>query len=178
VQLFPDSAAAGALNDLTMLLFVIDAACVVISDAATLRRARRPPPDRAAGRSPGIGEPATRSSAPESARARAARWRRSRWRPRRPAPSILAIGERCEGLIFLTPAGSGWTGTAPGGSSAGSPAAPGSPRMSGTHTLRHASRAARPCTGAPRATGPTHRRSASSWPSGCLLRAQVHRSLN
>ena len=43
-QLFPDSAAAGALNDVAILLFVIDAACVVISDARTLRQPRRPPP--------------------------------------------------------------------------------------------------------------------------------------
>lgn len=43
-QLFPDSAAAGALNDVAILLFVFDAACVVISDARTLRQARRPPP--------------------------------------------------------------------------------------------------------------------------------------
>jgi hypothetical protein len=43
-QLFPDSAAAGALNDVAILLFVFDAACVVISDARTLRQARLPPP--------------------------------------------------------------------------------------------------------------------------------------
>ncbi len=43
-QLFPDSAAAGALNDVAILLFVIDAASIVISDARTLRQARRPPP--------------------------------------------------------------------------------------------------------------------------------------
>jgi hypothetical protein len=43
-QLFPDSAAAGALNDVAILLFVFDAACVVISDARTLQQARRPPP--------------------------------------------------------------------------------------------------------------------------------------
>jgi hypothetical protein len=51
-QLFPDSAAAGTLNDLAILLFVIDAGCAVVSDARTLRRAHRPPPARAAGRSP------------------------------------------------------------------------------------------------------------------------------
>jgi hypothetical protein len=39
-QLFPDSAAAGALNDLAILLFVLDAAVVVISDARTLRQPR------------------------------------------------------------------------------------------------------------------------------------------
>jgi hypothetical protein len=43
-QLFPDSAAAGALNDVAILLFVIDAASIVISDARTLRQARHPPP--------------------------------------------------------------------------------------------------------------------------------------
>jgi integrase/recombinase XerD len=34
--------------------------------------------------------------------------------------------------------GAGWTGTAPGGSSARSRAAPGSPSPVGPHTLRHA----------------------------------------
>ncbi len=53
-QLFPDSAASGALNDLAILLFVIDAAIVVISDARTLRRARRPPAARVAARTPGM----------------------------------------------------------------------------------------------------------------------------
>jgi hypothetical protein len=43
-QLFPDSAAARALNDVAILLFVFDAACVVISDARTPRQARRPRP--------------------------------------------------------------------------------------------------------------------------------------
>jgi hypothetical protein len=36
-QLFPDSGAAGALNDLAILLFVVDAGCAVISDARTPR---------------------------------------------------------------------------------------------------------------------------------------------
>jgi hypothetical protein len=40
-QLFPDSAAAGALNDVAILLFVVDAASVVISDARTLRASPR-----------------------------------------------------------------------------------------------------------------------------------------
>ena len=53
-QLFPDSAASGALNDLAILLFVIDAAIVVISDARTLRRARRPPAARVAASTPGM----------------------------------------------------------------------------------------------------------------------------
>jgi len=37
-QLYPDSAAAGVLNDAAILLFTIDAACVVISDARKLRQ--------------------------------------------------------------------------------------------------------------------------------------------
>jgi peptidoglycan/LPS O-acetylase OafA/YrhL len=40
-QLFPDSAAAGALNDAAILLFVVDAACLVISDARTLQASAR-----------------------------------------------------------------------------------------------------------------------------------------
>ena len=55
-QLIPDSAAAGALNDLAILLFVIDAAIVVISDARTLRRALRPTPPLPARRIPGMGD--------------------------------------------------------------------------------------------------------------------------
>jgi hypothetical protein len=51
-QLFPDSAAAGPLNDVAILLFVIDAGCAVISDGRTLRQARRPPPGLAAERPP------------------------------------------------------------------------------------------------------------------------------
>jgi hypothetical protein len=43
-QLFPDSAAAGALNDVAILLFVIDAGIAVISDSRTIRQAHRPPP--------------------------------------------------------------------------------------------------------------------------------------
>ena len=50
--------------------------------------------------------------------------------PRTARAIDLAIGERCEGPIFTTRPGSGWTGTAPGGSSAGSPAAPAWPRKS------------------------------------------------
>ena len=53
-QLFPASAAAGALNDVAILLFVTDAACAVISDARTLRQARRPPPAWAAGTTPDL----------------------------------------------------------------------------------------------------------------------------
>jgi hypothetical protein len=41
-QLFPNSAAAGALNDVAILLFVIDAAIAVISDSRTIRQAYRP----------------------------------------------------------------------------------------------------------------------------------------
>lgn len=42
-QLFPNSAAAGALNDVAILLFVIDAGIAVISDSQSIRRAYRPP---------------------------------------------------------------------------------------------------------------------------------------
>ncbi len=41
-QLFPDSGAAGALNDLAILLFIVDAGCAVISDARTFRPSTRP----------------------------------------------------------------------------------------------------------------------------------------
>lgn len=37
-QLFPSSAAAGSLNDLAILLFVVDAGCVVIADSRTRLR--------------------------------------------------------------------------------------------------------------------------------------------
>jgi hypothetical protein len=53
-QLVPDSAAAGALNDVAILLFVIDAGCAVVWDARTLRKARRPDGDRAARRTPDL----------------------------------------------------------------------------------------------------------------------------
>jgi hypothetical protein len=46
--------------------------------------------------------------------------------PRTARAIDLAIGERTCGPLFLAQAGGGWTGTAPGGSSARSPAAPGS----------------------------------------------------
>lgn len=52
-QLVPDSGVAGALNDLAILLFVVDAAGVVISDGRMLRRARRPDPDKTARRRTG-----------------------------------------------------------------------------------------------------------------------------
>jgi hypothetical protein len=42
-QAFPDSPAAGALNDAAILLFVIDAACAVITDVTSTRRADFPP---------------------------------------------------------------------------------------------------------------------------------------
>jgi hypothetical protein len=51
-QLFPNSAAAGALNDVAILLFVIDAGLAVISDARTIRLAYRPPSAPAPGRLP------------------------------------------------------------------------------------------------------------------------------
>jgi integrase len=50
--------------------------------------------------------------------------------PRTTRAIDLAIGERTEGPLFLPGTGAGWTGTAPPGSSAGSPAAPGSPSTS------------------------------------------------
>lgn len=43
-QLFPDSAAAGALNDVAILLFVIDAGIAVLSDSRAIRQTHRPPP--------------------------------------------------------------------------------------------------------------------------------------
>ena len=58
--------------------------------------------------------------------------------PRTARAIDLATGERCDGPIFLTLTGGGWTGTAPGGSSARSRAAPTSARTVGPHTLRHA----------------------------------------
>ena len=51
--------------------------------------------------------------------------------PRTARAIDLAVTERVDGPIFLTPEGSGWTGTAPPASSAGSPSAPGSPNRSG-----------------------------------------------
>jgi hypothetical protein len=51
-QLFPNSAAAGALNDVAILLFVIDAAIAVITDSRTIRQAYRPPSAPAAGTLP------------------------------------------------------------------------------------------------------------------------------
>jgi hypothetical protein len=47
-QLLPGSAAAGALNDAAILLFVLDAGCVVVADARALRQARRLSPSQAA----------------------------------------------------------------------------------------------------------------------------------
>jgi integrase len=69
-------------------------------------------------------------TAPSSSPARAARWSPSRSRRAPPGrstwPSASAPKDRC--LCLRT--GGGWTGTAPPGSSAGSLAAPGSPRTS------------------------------------------------
>jgi hypothetical protein len=50
--------------------------------------------------------------------------------PRTARAIDLAIGERTDGPLSSPRAGGGWTGTAPPGSSAGSPAAPRSPRTS------------------------------------------------
>lgn len=51
-QLFPNSGAAGALNDVAILLFVVDAGLAVISDSRTIRQAYRPPSAPAAGKLP------------------------------------------------------------------------------------------------------------------------------
>jgi hypothetical protein len=51
-QLFPNSAAAGALNDVAILLFVVDAGLAVISDSRTIRQAYRPPSAPAAAKLP------------------------------------------------------------------------------------------------------------------------------
>ena len=50
--------------------------------------------------------------------------------PRTARAIDLAIGERTEGPVFLARTAGGWTGTAPGGSSAAPPATPGSARPS------------------------------------------------
>jgi hypothetical protein len=59
-QLFPDSGAAGALNDLAILLFVVDAGCAVISDARRLRPSARPAATNTLAMAPGHVEPAQR----------------------------------------------------------------------------------------------------------------------
>ena len=51
-QLFPNSGAAGVLNDVAILLFVVDAGLAVISDSRTIRQAYRPPSAPAARRLP------------------------------------------------------------------------------------------------------------------------------
>jgi len=55
-QLFQNSAAAGALNDVAILLFVVDAGIAVIGDSRTIRQAYRPPSAPAAGRLPVQGD--------------------------------------------------------------------------------------------------------------------------
>ena len=58
-QLFPDSGAAGVLNDLAILLFVVDAGGAVISDAGVLRLPRVLDKGSAAAGEPGqAGQPA------------------------------------------------------------------------------------------------------------------------
>ncbi len=54
----------------------------------------------------------------------------SRWRRARPGQSTWPSANEPMGRCSWPPTGGGWTGTAPGGSSARSPAAPGSPRPS------------------------------------------------
>jgi hypothetical protein len=55
-QLFPNSAAAGALNDVAILLFVVDAGIAVISDSRTIRQAHRRPSAPTAARLPVLGD--------------------------------------------------------------------------------------------------------------------------
>lgn len=55
-QLFANSAAAGALNDVAILLFVIDGGIAVIADSRTIRQAYRPPSAPAAGTLPVQGD--------------------------------------------------------------------------------------------------------------------------
>jgi hypothetical protein len=55
-QLFPNSGAAGALNDVAILLFVVDAGLAVISDSRSIRQAYRPPSAPAAERLPVHGD--------------------------------------------------------------------------------------------------------------------------
>ena len=62
--------------------------------------------------------------------------------PRTARAIDLAIGERCEGPIFLTRPVPGWTGRVPGGSSAGSPAVQASPSPSAL--IRSGTRSSRP----------------------------------
>ena len=47
-QWFPESGAAGVLNDLAILLFVVDAGCAVITEAGVLQRRRVPDPSSSA----------------------------------------------------------------------------------------------------------------------------------
>ena len=55
-QLFPNSGAAEALNDVAILLFVIDAAIAVMSDSRTIWQAHRPPSAPAARKLPVHGD--------------------------------------------------------------------------------------------------------------------------
>jgi integrase len=63
--------------------------------------------------------------------------------PRTARAIDLAVGERTEGPVFLAADGGGWTGTAPGGSSAVSRARPGSLRPS--RPTRSDTRSSPPC---------------------------------
>jgi hypothetical protein len=56
-QLFPDSGAAGVLNDLAILLFVVDAGFAVISDAGVLHMPRAPGRGPGAAGGPGSADP-------------------------------------------------------------------------------------------------------------------------
>jgi hypothetical protein len=63
-------------------------------------------------------------------RIRAARWSPSRWRRAPPGQSTWPSASEPKGRCSWLETAGGWTGTAPGGSSARPPAAPGSPRPS------------------------------------------------
>jgi integrase len=69
---------------------------------------------------------------------RAARSSLSRWRPAPPGRSTWPPANAATVPSSSPLTGGAWTGTAPGGSSARSHAAPGSPKSVGPHTLRHA----------------------------------------
>jgi hypothetical protein len=56
-QLLPDSGAAGALNDLAILLFIVDAGYAVISDATTFRPSTRRDAPSTCAVAPGHAEP-------------------------------------------------------------------------------------------------------------------------
>ena len=66
-QLFPHSGAAGALNDLAILLFIVEAGCAVISDATTLRPSARRDATSTCAVAPGHAEPVQPGQQPAAA---------------------------------------------------------------------------------------------------------------